>query len=80
VRQIALEFIICNNKILKLINRRFLQNMMRRRNPGFETAMDGRMNGLIGVQTNGKKRKRDGGIRDSLSNRARQRKKLILHK
>ena len=53
---------------------------MRRRNPGFETAMDGRMNGLIGVQTNGKKRKRDGGIRDSLSNRARQRKKLILHK
>jgi len=35
----------------------------------------GRMNGLIGVQTNGRgKKKRDGGIRDSLSSRARQKK------
>jgi len=48
-----LKFIIATTK-LKVTNRRFLQNMMRSRNPGFETAMDGRMNALIEVQKNGR--------------------------
>jgi hypothetical protein len=30
--------------------------MMRSRNPGLETSMDGRMNMLIGVQTNGREK------------------------
>jgi hypothetical protein len=30
--------------------------MMRSRNPGFETAMDGRMSRFIGEQTNGRKK------------------------
>jgi hypothetical protein len=31
--------------------------MMRSRNPGFETAIEGRMNGLIAVKTNGRKQR-----------------------